>query len=77
MAATSLRTVESIVSQQPYDLEIAQRLEKAQLAVAGLSEYILAGRQEQRKLEGQADVAEGKKRRKNRLRLAGRPRRAV
>ena len=68
MAGTSLRTVESIVSQQPYDLEIAQRLEEAQLAVDGLKAYFLADRGEQLKLEGQADVAEGKKQKENRLR---------
>ena len=69
MAAISLRTVGSIVERQPYDVELAQRLEEAQLAVSGLQAYCFADAEERRKLEGRADVAEGKKKKKNRLRL--------
>ena len=69
MAAISLRTVESVVEQQPYDIELAQRLEDAQFALSSLLAYILADAEERLKLERQADVTEGKREKKNRLRL--------
>ena len=69
MAVISLRTVGLIVEQQPCDLELSHRLEDAQLAVNTLLAYVLANAEERRKLEGRVDVAEGKKEKKNRLRL--------